>query len=212
MFYNASSQLFTTAGGNYLTAVGIAPADHRKLIAVVDNGRIWHTDDGGQQWRLSADLGPSAHYFYGTAIVHSASNPDRAWLGGSGYGGYPVWHTRDGGETWDGVGTGLPSTLVYGLALESPTSDILYAATEAGPYRLDPDSDTWEYIGGTTAPLTTYWCVEAVPTAQLVRFGTYGRGIWDYAVDTVTDAPAGSVPAAGLQLTCAPNPFNPRRP
>mgnify|MGYP000051848294 CR=1 FL=1 len=74
----------------------------------------------------------------------------------------------------EGAGTGLPATLVYGLALESPTSEALYAATEAGPYRLDPGTDTWEYIGGSTAPLTTYWCVEAVPAAQVVRFGTYG--------------------------------------
>ncbi|MEZ4387172.1 MAG: FlgD immunoglobulin-like domain containing protein [Candidatus Krumholzibacteriia bacterium] len=210
VFYTPSSQLFTTAGGNYLTAFGISPADHQKRLAVVDNGRIWHTADGGQQWRLSPDTGPSAHYFYGTAIVHSAGDPDRAWIGGSGYGGHPVWRTADGGETWDGAGSGLPATLVYGLALESPTSDVVYAATEAGPYRLDPATDLWEYIGGATAPLTTYWCVEAVPAAQVVRFGTYGRGIWDYSVRTTTEAPQDQVPGADLQLTCAPNPFNPR--
>ncbi len=207
--YTASSQLFTVAGGSYLTAVGIAPSDHQKRIAVVDNGRIWHTVDGGSLWQLSADTGPSAHYFYGTAIVHAAAAADRAWIGGSGYSGYGVWRTLDGGVTWSGAGTGLPSTLVYGLALESPTREVLYAATEAGPYRLDPDTDQWEYIGGTTAPLTTYWSVEAVPAAQLVRFGTYGRGIWDYATASITAAPV-AAPAADLELACAPNPFNPR--
>lgn len=210
VLYRPSDQLFTVHGGNYLTAVGIAPSDPQKFIAVVDNGRIWHSDDGGQQWRVSSDLGPSAHYFYGTAIVHSASDPDRAWLGGSGYGGFPVWRTSDGGATWSGAGTGLPPTLVYALALESPTRDVLYAATEAGPYRLDPGTDTWEYIGGVTAPLTTYWSVEAVPAADVMRFGTYGRGIWDYAVATVTAAPDDPAPAAAVAMTCAPNPFNPR--
>jgi len=210
VMYTASSQLFTVAGGNYLTAFGIAPADHQKRIAVVDNGRIWHTSDGGNEWNLSADMGPSAHYFYGTAIVYSSTNPDQAWIGGSGYSGPGVWRTDDGGETWNRAGTGLPPTLVYGLTLESPTNDIVYAATEAGPYRLDPDFDTWEYIGGTTAPLTTYWCVESVPAAQLVRFGTYGRGIWDYAVSTVTEVSPTTIPGAELELTCAPNPFNPR--
>ena len=31
------------------------------------------------------------------------------------------------------------------------------------------------------APLTLYWSVEAVGTDRM-RFGTYGRGIWDYGV------------------------------
>jgi len=208
--YTASSQDFTVAGGSYLTAVGIAPADHGRRIAVVDNGRIWSTTDGGAQWRLSADTGPAAHYFYGTAIVHAAGDPDRAWIGGSGYSGPGVWRTDDGGQTWEAAGEGLPATLVYGLALESPDREILYAATEAGPYRLDPGTGPWEAIGGTTAPLTTYWCVEAVPTADLVRFGTYGRGIWDYAVTPATGVEDDLPVATTLELACAPNPFNPR--
>jgi len=208
--YTPSSQLFTTAGGSYLTALSIAPSNHQDRLAVVDNGRIWYTHDGGAQWRLSADTGPSAHYFYGTAIVHSATRSDRAWIGGSGYNGPGVWRTIDGGNTWEAAGTGLPSTLVYEVALESPSRDVVYAATEAGPYRLDPDSDTWEYIGGATAPLTTYWCVESVPAAEVIRFGTYGRGIWDYSTSVVTAAPQTPTSHASLDVGCAPNPFNPR--
>ena len=208
--YSASIQLFTEAGGNYLTAFGIAPSNHQQRIAVVDNGRIWNTPVGGNPWRLSTDLGPSAHYFYGTAIAYHSNDADRAWIGGSGYSGPGVWRTEDGGDTWEGAGTGLPRTLVYGLAIESATSDAIYAATESGPYRLDPDTDQWYYIGGSTAPLTTYWSVEAVPAAQVVRFGTYGRGIWDYSTDVTTPAQMATVPGANLELVCAPNPFNPR--
>jgi hypothetical protein len=210
VMYSASSQLFTSAGGSYLTAFGIAPSEHQKRIAVVDNGRIWYTTDSGAEWRLSADIGPSAHYFYGTAIVHDPGNADLAWIGGSGYSGPGVWRTSDGGATWEGAGSGLPATLVYSLARESASSDALYAATEAGPYRLDPVTDQWEYIGGGTAPLTTYWSVEAVPAAQVVRFGTYGRGIWDYSTATASAAPLTAMPTANLELTSAPNPFNPR--
>ncbi len=39
----------------------------------------------------------------------------------------------------------------------------------------------WENLMGRDAPATTYWSVEAVPSAGRVRFGTYGRGIWDFA-------------------------------
>ena len=99
--------------------------------------------------------------------------------------------------------------MVFELCSESPGSDVIYAATEAGPYRFDPLGEVWEYIGGTAAPLTTFWCVEAVPAAGLVRFGTYGRGIWDYATGGATAAEES--PAADTAgLANWPNPFNPR--
>lgn len=206
--YAPSAQDFTSAGGNYLTCVGISPADGQYRIAAVDNGRIWYSTDGGGRWDLSGDTGPQAHYFYGTAIAHSPTDSRVAWLGGSGYAGSAVYRTQDGGVTWEAAGMGLPSTLVYDLAVESDTHEAIYAATDAGPYCLQPGEVRWEYIGGTEAPLTTYWSVEAVPAAQLVRFGTYGRGIWDYDVSGVSAVPVPQV--ANSSLSSAPNPFNPR--
>ncbi len=209
--YTPSAQDFTVAGGSYLSAFSIAPSDYDRRIAVTNSGRVWYSSDHGTSWTLSPDEGPSAHYFYGTAIVHSHTDPLRAWIGGSGYSGPGVYRTDDGGASWTSQGTGLPSTLVYGLVLESPASEVLYAATESGPYRLDPDTQVWEYIGGSEAPLTTYWCVEAVPAAGVVRFGTYGRGIWDYHVlDPTSVAEGEAPPEPAIALAAYPNPFNPR--
>jgi hypothetical protein len=77
----------------------------------------------------------------------------------------------------------LPSTLVYGLAYAGDGSGDVYAATEAGAYCWSRATATWENIMGTEAPITLYWSVEAVPGLPLMRFGTYGRGIWDYATE-----------------------------
>ena len=209
--YSTSDQDFTEAGGSYLTALGIAPADHQRRIAVTNSGRIWYSRDGGNNWSLSADTGPNAHYFYGTAIEYSETDPTRAWIAGSGYSGPAVYRTDDGGLSWTPVGNNQPRTLVYDLALESPGNEVLYAATDAGPYRLDPQTNEWEDIGAAVAPLTTYWSVESVPAAQVIRFGTYGRGIWDYDVSGTTDVAINETPAAaGFDLTNYPNPFNPQ--
>ena len=174
--YTPSQQNFTVAGGSYLSAFGFSAIDLDRQVAVVNNGRIWYTDDGGAIWRLSGDTGPQSHYFHGTAIAHSAQDVGRVWIGGSGYSGPGVYRSDDGGATWYAESTGLPATLVYDLAIESPTSDVLYAATESGPYRLDPDTSVWEYIGGATAPLTTYWSVEAVPAAEVIYIGETADG------------------------------------
>ncbi|MEM7244486.1 MAG: hypothetical protein AAF533_04045 [Acidobacteriota bacterium] len=183
----ASDLVFQASGGNYLSALSISPVDTQRRIAVNDSGRLYYTDTADDGWTASGDSGPSSHYFFGNALTHSGNDVDLAYVGGSGYSGPGVYRTTDGGRNWSPFGFGLPNTLVYDLVFESPDSDVLYAATEAGPYRLDPTTEEWSYIGGAEAPMTTYWSVEAVPSIGVVRFGTYGRGIWDYQARTVSE-------------------------
>jgi hypothetical protein len=67
---------------------------------------------------------------------------------------------------------------------------------------------------GVEAPITLYWSVEAVPGLPLMRFGTYGRGIWDYSIedpqpvgpgvsycfgDTVSGCPCGNANDGSLE-------------
>ncbi len=211
VFYTPSEQDFALGGSSYLTAVSISAVDHDQRLAVTNIGRLWYSYDGGQYWSDSGYSGPSAHYFYGTAIVHSYTDPLTAWVGGSGYSGPAVYKTQDGGITWVPQGYRLPSTLVYGLALDNPENEVLYAATEAGPFRYSEDIEEWEYIGSTEAPLTTYWSVESVQADQLMRFGTYGRGIWDFDVNSPLSGVENNTPVlAEFSLENYPNPFNPR--
>lgn len=207
----ACAQDFTVNGGSYLSSLGISPVNTDRRIGVTNTGQIWYSTNGGDDWTFSPDQGPSASYLYGTSVICSPDSELVAYIGGSGYGGSSVYGTTDGGVSWTAVGDGLPSTLVYMLTFEGTGSGKVYAATEAGPYRMDPATDTWEYIGGAMAPLTTYWSCEAVPAAGVIRFGTYGRGIWDFDCSVSTDvAEAGDgVPSPVRGITSYPNPFNP---
>ena len=194
---------FSVSGG-YVSALAISPADYNYWYAVTSNGYLWYSHDAGLNWTMT-DHGPTQHYFYGTALVCSPSNRDVAYVGGNGYAGHMVYQTTNGGENWTGMGNGI-ETLVYGLALGGIGGEDLFAACEAGPYEYDADAGEWVSILGTEAPLTTYWCVEWVPEIGVVRYGTYGRGIWDYAPVDYADVP--SIAAAGerLDLTLSPNP------
>jgi len=206
---SATTQDFTVAGGSYLTALLISPVDPDRKIAITNTGVVWWTDQPSfNDFVLSPDAGPSSHYFYGTALEPSPVDALLAYAGGSGYSGPGVWRTTDGGFSWSAVSDGLPATMVFDLAFEGTGSGAVYAATEAGPYRLDPATDTWTSLDEPGVPLTTYWSVEAVPGAGLVRFGTYGRGIWDYAYGAATGAVASLGPAPdGPRLDSRPNPF-----
>jgi hypothetical protein len=102
-------------------------------------------------------------------------------IGGSGYSTDGVIRSTDGGQTWQGESAGLPQTLVYSLDYAGDGSGDLYCGTEAGAYHWDRDTGQWSNIMLNQAPITLYWSVEAVGT-DTIRYGTYGRGIWDYAI------------------------------
>tara|TARA_B100001250_G_C19563974_1_gene684617 strand:- start:478 stop:849 length:372 start_codon:yes stop_codon:yes gene_type:complete len=60
---------------------------------------------------------------------------------------------------------------------------MIFAATEVGPYAYSYEQGTWEEMSGNDAPEQVYWSVEYIHEIRTVRFGTYGRGIWDYTFD-----------------------------
>lgn len=204
----AGAQDLTANGGSYTTALAISPIDPDARLSVTDSGLLWWSTDGGATWTMSADTGPSAHYFYGTALEFSPDAAMEAVVAGSGYGGPAAYRTTDGGITWAAIGAGLPPTLVYDIAYEPGGSGAVHAATEDGGYRFDPQAGAWASLDDVDAPLTTYWSVEAVPAGNVMRYGTYGRGIWDWGIPAGT-AVAETSPgaAAGPILRGGPNPF-----
>lgn len=200
---------FSGGVGAYVTALAISPVDEDFWYVATSIGSLWYSHDAGASWTESATPGPASHYYYGSALLCSPTNPNVAFVGGSGYDNPAVFKTTDGGVTWTPMGAGLPSTLVYDLAMDNPTSQKLYAGTENAPYVFDSGSGTWSSIIAGGAPLIPYWDVESVPTIGRMRFGTYGRGIWDYNYGVVSGV-EGTVndprPDRGLVMQLAPNP------
>ena len=193
-----SSQSFTDGGASYLSAMAIAPSNPQRYYAVNDRGRLYRSTNGGVSWQVSAQGGPDSHYFYGNALAVHPTNELQAFVGGSGYSGAGVWRTTNGGQSWSNAAGGLPSTLVYDLAYAGDDSGDVYAATQAGAFRWTSANGSWENIMGNEAPITWYWSVEAVPAREVMRFGTYGRGIWDYDF--------GDAPCPGPTTYCGTSP------
>jgi photosystem II stability/assembly factor-like uncharacterized protein len=178
--WTSMPQDFSANSGDYLTALGISHVDQNYWYAASAQGRLWYSHNRGATWTLSSSLGPAAHYFYGTALLPSTTSSTTCFVGGSGYSGPAVYKTTDGGVTWQEMGEGLPSTLVLGLAFDDPSSQNLYAAADAGAFVFDPASAAWKSLVAKNAPIQSYWSVEGIPAQSAVRFGTYGKGIWDY--------------------------------
>ncbi len=179
-----SEQDFSADGYEYLSALAFSPIDSDRAFAATNYGRLFHSEDKGRTWTQAEDLGPQGQWLYGAALVASSVDVDTAWIGGSGYGYPAVYRTKDGGETWKPYSDGLPDTMVYSLAEAPDGSGALFAGTETAAYRHDKGAGTeWVDITEAAAPVTTYWSAEALNHENTIRFGTYGRGIWDYKLD-----------------------------
>ena len=76
---------------------------------------------------------PPQHYFYGNKILLDPSNPSRIYVAGSGYSNPGVFVSNAEGQNFTALANGLPSTMVFDLAISSDGTQ-LFAATELGPY------------------------------------------------------------------------------
>ena len=178
-----SSFDFGLAAGEYLSALSFSPLDPQRAYAVTDRGRLYHSSDHGLSWTASVSSAPGGQYFYGSALLASTVSVDTVYVGGSGYSGPAVYRSTDGGATFQAWSTGLPPTLVYCLGEAHDGSGKVFAGTETAAHARAPLDAGWSDITGTQAPITVYWSVETLPNENTLRFGTYGRGIWDYQLD-----------------------------
>jgi hypothetical protein len=166
-----------------ISAMGYSPIDSSYRYVLTENGKFYYSLDNGENWTMTSSFtGPGSHYFYGSTIWSSRQELETVYIGGSGYSNSPVYVSYNHGETFSAMDNGLPNTLVFQL---SGTSDdaLLFAATEIGPYGYSHNENEWFLLSGISAPDQTYWTVDYIPDINTARFGTYGRGIWDFVID-----------------------------
>ena len=166
-----------------VSAMGYSPIDSAYRYVLTENGKFYYSLDNGENWTMSNGFtGPGAHYFYGSTIWASPFSLGKVFIGGSGYSNSPVYVSENHGQNFIAMNNELPNTLVFQL-VGTPDDEILFAATEIGPYAYSDNDSRWHLLSGISAPDQTYWTVDYIPEIYTARFGTYGRGIWDFILN-----------------------------
>jgi hypothetical protein len=192
----------TSTGGAFIAAMAVSRADPRYKYVLLSEGSFYfnrNADEnfGGGSWVKSSLInGPD----WGGGIVSvspskvPASANEVYISGGGGYNRFPVWFSSNFGQTFANISNnnGLPNTGV-GKVEQTQNGKYVFAATEVGPY-VYVKADQWWYdlsTDGTTyeAPQVPYKNLEIVyGTASgeksLVRYSTYGRGVWDFTISS----------------------------
>jgi hypothetical protein len=195
---------FSINNTNEITAVAYSPVDWNYRYVLTNRGRFFYSDDEGQTWTLSNTFNEPD--FRGNVIIPSPTQLGRVIIGGSGYSNPGVFVSENHGQNFSPLDNYIPQTSFNDLKFSS-TELLLFAATDAGPYFYNFNTQEWHDMAGITAPDQNYTSVDFIPSLNTVRFGTYGRGAWDFAI---TDEPLVSVAENETQneVNIFPNPFS----
>lgn len=188
--WTALSSNLTGGTGNDLDEIAVAVGDSRRIWA--SRGRkVYRTTDLGGAW-ASSDVPVNERV---SQILPDPRDPMRVWASTVGYqAGKKVWESLDGGATWKNLSGALLNVPANALALDS-VKRRLFVATDAGVWvRPLAGSDTGWTLHGRGLPFTAATDLEIHWGTRVLRAATFGRGVWEVALDASTTQP---VPVPG---------------
>ena len=190
---------------NDVSALAISPINTDYIYALTKKGIFYSSTVAGMNWTETAEfIGPEHNYLYGSCIYASKINLGTVYIAGSGYSNAAVYVSEDNGATFEPL-DGLPPTFVYQIDM-TEDEEVIFAATDDGPYIYIKNHKKWYNIAGLEAPDQSYWTVNYLPTKKTVRFGTYGRGIWDFEIENIITGVEDNTAQKNANLSLYPNP------
>ncbi len=205
--YNYNFRTHTRTATAGIAAIGISKLSSSLIYVAAEDGTFFYSTDAGSSWNITPSfLGVTGSYLYGSTILASVDSVNKVYYGGSGYSNPGVYVSRDHGQTFTAMGTGLPPTLVNRLAGYKNDS-FIFAATDAGPYIYSKATNSWYSLTVAGVPAVSWKSVEYIRSQGIVRFGTYGRGIWDLVIDKpISHVAVNNQVRPDLGVVVAPNP------
>lgn len=191
------------ASEDKIRSMAIAPSN-TQVLYIADLTHIWKTTNGGTNWtNITGSLPVSDAYIRYVTIKNN--DPNTVWVTMSGFTSPGVYQTTNAGTTWTNISSGLPTIPVNTIVqnkLNTGTVE-LYCGTDYGVY-FKNGSNNWEFFSDGLPKVVIgeleIWYGATSATSKL-RAATYGRGLWESDLYSVTTPIAGT--AAGTSPICS---------
>lgn len=191
---------------NDISAISISEIDTNYIYVSTKKGKFYYSSDAGKTWyENTKDTGPGYNYLHGSAVLTSKINLGKIWIAGSGYSNPGVYVSYDNGMNLEPLGEDIPKAFFYSLATNEDER-IIFAATSVGPYVYLETTNKWYSMMSLDSPDQVYWSVNYIAELGIVRFATYGRGIWDFKISKITDIAYNTAVNKKPELEIYPNP------
>lgn len=170
------------------------------IIYVSVGAQIYKTTNGGTAFtEVTNNLNTiNANGDAISSIEVDPANSDRVWVTISGQtAGVKVCHSSNGGTSWTNISGALPNINCNIVKLESSATnaDAIYVGMDIGVYYDDATlPDFIPFM--TNLPRTVVRDLEIYETQDIIRAGTYGRGVWQSGTYSVPSETANFNPSA----------------
>ncbi len=162
-----------------LTTVSESPLAFGLLWAGTDDGEVWLTEDGGDDWFNVAKNLPRDRWV--SRVEASHHERERAYLSFNGYRDDDirayVYLTDDLGRHWTDISGGLPAEPVNVIREDPVHENLLYVGTDRGVYASLDRGATWHALAAGLPKVPVHDLVVHPRERELVA-GTHGRSIW----------------------------------
>lgn len=167
-----------------ITAIAQSPVDSLRMYAGTQDGKVWTTPDGGENW---IDISEGTPGWLVTSIEPSLVEPDLVYISFTGYrerDNTPyIFKSENAGETYVGLGNDIPMVGVNNLMLLPGWNDaVILAATDGGVYVTENNGQKWERVG-TNMPHIPVYDVDFNPVKNEIIAATFCRGIMTFPVE-----------------------------
>jgi len=163
-----------------LFSIAESPFKFGLIYVGTDDGRVWRTDDSGENWK-EIDRGlPYQKWVaemvaskYDEATVYMAQNGKRD----DDFTPY-LWKSTDYGESWTSIVNNIPSGPVNVIKEDPKNPDVLYVGTDLGVYVSLNGGEEWLALPGGNLPSSFYQDLVIHPEEDIMIAATHGRGMW----------------------------------
>jgi len=141
-------------------------------------------EDGNGAWETPYRLDPSNanRLIAGYGNVYESLN--QVLISYSGYSsGQKVYRSVDAGDTWTNISENLPNVPVGALEIYEDVADAYFVGTDMGVFYKDNQSPEWFEYG--QLPHTRVTDIEIQYSAQKLRIGTHGRGVFEADISII---------------------------
>ncbi|CAI8350231.1 MAG: Xyloglucanase [Owenweeksia sp. TMED14] len=155
----------------------IAPSNSNYIYALIDR-RIFLSTNGGSSWNDKSNNGNLSPQYNILGVDIDETDPNHIVISCSGYNNSnKVFESTNAGTSWTNISSGLPSVPAQCIQFEDGASNGIYVGTDIGVFFRDASTSGWVSFNE-NLPNVIINDIELMSTNNILRIGTYGRGVW----------------------------------
>jgi photosystem II stability/assembly factor-like uncharacterized protein len=174
-----------------ITTIAESPLREGVLWVGTDDGRVWHSRDGGAHWQDCRDRLPAqVGQLWVSRLEASSHDVDSAFVAFTGYRedvrAAFLFRTDDGGATWRAIGGDLPAEPINVIRQHPRASAVLLVGHEAGVHVSIDDGAHWFPLGQGLPRVPVHDLI-VHQREEHALIGTHGRGLWALDIHALSE-------------------------